>query len=205
MLWIFIHWQFATYYLQTACLFRMTFRSQTEEDFMRVNRRKMWLKLFEYTFDVLLLLLIIYFCIAAHNMSSTWEDIFKVFYVFSITIITFMTLASVNYIHKHSKAIEYLGIKANSTLMKVYGICWLVILLCLIADTIMIILNHALREDDKMVDDAQLFIAITAFFTFTTIINCLLDLLVLYAYHRLNKKLSAKARNLVTEALRRDG
>ena len=33
-------------------------------------------------------------------------------------------------------------------------------------------------------------------------ITCLLDLLVLFAYHRLNNKLSAKAQNLVTHALR---
>ena len=206
VVWITIHWQFATYYLQTACLIRMTFRSQTEEDFMRVRRRRKWLKVVEYSVDGILLGLIIYFCVTAHNLDKSWTTVFNVFYMSAITMMMLVTLNSVHRIHKHSKAIEYFGIKANSTLMKVYGICWLVILLCLLVDIILLMIDYIRYEDYKAgIDVAQekrLLIASWAMDVLLAPITCLLDLLVLFAYHRLKNKLSTKAQNLVAHALR---
>ena len=64
-----------------------------------------------------------------------------------------ITLTSVRHIHKHSKVIEHLGIKANSTLMKMYAASWLILLLAFISDAVLAILFlvrfwHDLKQAD---------------------------------------------------------
>ena len=63
--WFSIHWLFTSYYLQTACLFRMTFRAQTESDFKKVRRRKLCLIGVEYIVLALLLGFLIFLIIKA--------------------------------------------------------------------------------------------------------------------------------------------
>lgn len=56
--------------------------------------------------------------------NNTWNTVYTYFYVIFILGMTLSTLFSVLHIHKNSKSIEVLGIKTNSTLMKLYVIFW---------------------------------------------------------------------------------
>ena len=47
--WTCLQWQFTAYYLQTACLFRITFRAQCDADFEKVRVRKFWLYIIEFS------------------------------------------------------------------------------------------------------------------------------------------------------------
>jgi len=59
-IWEAIHWQFSTYYLQTACLFRITFRASSEADFQKVNRRRKKLLALEYVGYIVFSLFFVY-------------------------------------------------------------------------------------------------------------------------------------------------
>ena len=46
--WISEHWQFTAYYMQTACLLRMTLRARTQREILLVEDRKIKLQILEY-------------------------------------------------------------------------------------------------------------------------------------------------------------
>ena len=61
---------------------------------------------------------------AVKNLSNLWNIVWGTFYVSAIFAMMMMTLFSVRHIHKHSQSIEHLGIRTNSTVMKLYVIFW---------------------------------------------------------------------------------
>ena len=68
-LWIGVNWSFANYYLQTACLLRMTLRSKTPEDFVKVKNRKKWLFAIEYSMDLAYLAVTVYLIATAGTLT----------------------------------------------------------------------------------------------------------------------------------------
>ena len=69
-IWFCIHWLFSWYYLQTACLLKMTFQAKTEEDFARVRRHKLCLLSLEYAVMFLLLLALVFLTLKARDGES---------------------------------------------------------------------------------------------------------------------------------------
>lgn len=55
---------------------------------------------------------------------GAWNNVQEFQYVSIVVIMSTLTLFSVFHIHKHSKSIEHLGIRTNSSLMKAYVIFW---------------------------------------------------------------------------------
>ena len=117
-----------------------------------------------------------------------------------------ITLTSVRHIHKHSKVIEHLGIKTNSTLMQMYAACWLVLLLAFISDTVLALMFlvrfHKALKNLELEQELRFQIACQALSTLLSLATAMLDWLVLYAYHRLSNKMQAKVKNLVTHTLK---
>ena len=59
--WACLQWQFTAYYLQAACLFRLTFSARSDSDYEKVRSRKRCLAILEISvYAVLLLILAVY-------------------------------------------------------------------------------------------------------------------------------------------------
>ena len=121
-MWMCIHWQFTAYYLQTACLLRMTFR---QTDRKKVARRKKKLERLELLIYFVMVCMLVFLIVGAFkDYSIVWNVIWATFQSVSVATMMLTTLFSVRHIHKHSKSIEFLGIRTNSTIMKAYVIFW---------------------------------------------------------------------------------
>ena len=57
--------------------------------------------------------------------SETWNFVWSSFYPLCTITMMLVTLFSVRHIHKHSKSIVQMGIKTNSTVMKLYVVFWI--------------------------------------------------------------------------------
>lgn len=118
-----------------------------------------------------------------------------------------VTLLSLRHINKHSKAIEHLGIRANSKLDKIYLSCWFCVLVVLIAFFILAVLFFAglLPTDDSidLVYMGNVWLAILSFYCVQVLIIGVLNMVVLYAYYKMNHKLTERAKKMITHVLRR--
>ena len=125
-IWVSFHWQFTAYYLQTACLLRMTFSLKEHSDCKRVIKRKYNLQLLEY-FGYIIIILAMSFLIfgAIYDLKDAWKFVWSIFYSLCSIVMMLITLFSVKHIHKYSKSIKKMGIKTNSTLMKLYVVLWI--------------------------------------------------------------------------------
>ena len=56
---------------------------------------------------------------------ANWTSVWMSFFMAAILLMTVITLASVNHIHKHSMAIRRIGIRTDARLMQGYVVCWL--------------------------------------------------------------------------------
>ena len=137
--------------------------------------------------------------------NNTWNTVYTYFYVIFILGMTLSTLFSVLHIHKNSKSIEVLGIKTNSTLMKLYVIFWTTLSLVVLINLLLYFMAKRRLENGYMseVTFAKLEIVQTSILSFEYMICPGLDLLVIFAYFRLGKKLSARAARIVASNLRR--
>ena len=121
--------------------------------------------------------------------------IYGLTYCVWIVLMMLVTITSVQHIHKNSKSIEIYGIKANSTLMKIYSGCWAVILIVLIFISVLtvVLILELVNSDDGIDLEKELRILITcqAMFTLLMMTTGVLDMIVLYAYHRLSNRVAA--------------
>ena len=126
MLWTGIHWQFSSFYMQTACLMQITLRARSDADMRRVQKRKRLLLIIEYaTYALIVTVLIVCIVLSFDTSSSLWNKLFHNFAYSSDLMLVIITSTSMYHIHKHSKAIEDIGIKTNSALMKAYAVGWI--------------------------------------------------------------------------------
>ena len=108
-----------------------------------------------------------------------------------------ISLASVLHIHMNSKVIERLGIKTDSTLMKLYAFCWIgTNLFDIVLFTLSFLIIHEWYDyywmkHMELVKTLRLQIAYISIFMVVTVFLFLLNSLILSAYNRLSRKLSA--------------
>lgn len=116
-----------------------------------------------------------------------------------------VTLYSVCHIHNHSKSIEQLGIKTNSTLMKLYVILWTGESLTVIMQLTLFIIPRGvgMKAGVSKITLEKYYIGYNALYFFQYTICAGLDLLVLYAYFRLGRRLSTRAVSMVAKNLRK--
>ena len=65
LLWIAINWQFTSYYMQTACLLRISLRVRINDDISLVQKRRKRLLKLEYSIYGVIFVLFILCCIAS--------------------------------------------------------------------------------------------------------------------------------------------
>ena len=71
--WESMHWQFCYFYLEMACLFKMTFQTHNDADFEKVRARKRklyWVEAAGYTFLVVMTCILIPIFV---RVQDTWE------------------------------------------------------------------------------------------------------------------------------------
>ena len=83
------------------------------------------LRYVEYNiYGVILLLFLLFAFFDREENAGEWKMAFLLAVAFANILMAVITFASVHHIHKHSKSIEHLGIRTNSSLMKAYVILW---------------------------------------------------------------------------------
>ena len=126
LLWVAIHWQFTAFYMQTACLLRKTLRARSDEELRRVKRTKtclLWLEYLIYCAIVVFFALCWY--LSDDGRAWIWTPVFYMSVSAADISMLVISLVSVLHIHRNSKVIERLGVKTDSTLMKLYAFCWI--------------------------------------------------------------------------------
>mmetsp|Transcript_1235 Transcript_1235/g.1627 ORF Transcript_1235/g.1627 Transcript_1235/m.1627 type:complete len:141 (+) Transcript_1235:559-981(+) len=112
------------------------------------------------------------------------------------------TIFSFRHINKHSKSIERLGVKTNSTVMNLYVLFWFSFGAEIILNIVMYRLRTDALEDGYIETALNYQIVYAILYAPQWLLAAGLDILVLFAYFRLCKKLSAEVSELVTESLR---
>ena len=122
--WFVVHWMFSWYYLQAACLMKMTFKAHSDAELAKVRRSKKYLVVLEYFVLWLLMLFMAFLTMMATGSNprknKIWDTAWFVEYAFMLVVIMVTTLFSFWHIHRNTKVIEHLGIRTNSTVMKLY-------------------------------------------------------------------------------------
>ena len=216
LLLIGIHWQFTNFYMQTACLLRIIMRAKNDDEIRKAERRKKQLFLLEYAVYGLILIVLIFCCIFSDDKRAViWNVTFYMFISISDVALLLITALSVRHINKHSKGIEAIGIKTDSMLMKLYAVCWVGVNVFAIA---IFTLGFFLVDqywyyiyfsnfdwfwgtyDYAFV--LRLQISYICLFMVSFVFLTMLNILILVAYYRLGKKLSSRAKLIVTNTLR---
>ena len=65
--WFVVHWMFSWYYLQAACLMKMTFKAHSDTEFAKVKRTKKCLVALEYIVLWLLMLFLAFLTMMANG------------------------------------------------------------------------------------------------------------------------------------------
>ena len=92
------HWQFTSFYMQTACLFRITFRLRSDEDVERVQKRKSQLLRLEYIVYGFIVIFSVVFSVFAWKVNAIWKLYFSIFLLTTFMCLTLITLASISHI-----------------------------------------------------------------------------------------------------------
>ena len=209
IVWMSLHLQFTSYYLQSACLFRLTFRAQDDEDWDKVRRRKFWLQILEHALYSIFLAIFCYLYVtngSKHDKSSeTWDCVWFIFSSLVYLTIPVIGVSSARHITNNSKSVEQLGIRTNSRVMRVYLAFWVTLGFVSIAGGSCMImldydrrLHHGQHVKYKVTMVVCILIAIRSLF-----VTCL-DLQLFIAYYRISQKLSDKMSRMVTKNLRSD-
>ena len=105
---------------------RITISQRSDKDVERVKKRKRYLLCCEYFVYFVILAVVVFFTFFAVNYENdlVWNLSFVSFLFFSDELMFVITFASMFHIHRNSKSIEYIGVKTNSRLMKVYLAVW---------------------------------------------------------------------------------
>ena len=200
--WRMLMWHFAAHYMKTASLFKKTFQARQDQDFEKIQRQKMYLLVLEWGFQSIQILLTI--CTFVYLGDATplkWNMVSIVIDSATILIISLVAIVSFNHIHKHSAAVEQLGITTNANIIRYQAVLWSVMFFSNVLNSIWFVVlkvNHRYSDIDSCY--SQLMIQ-TIWYTVIVLVGSSLQMLVLYTYYLMSKRLSSKAAKLVANSL----
>lgn len=144
------------------------------------------------------ILIIMVLCCLKSSDEKLWEwNILLFTTIFTSEIsMTFISIVSVRHIHNQSKAIERIGIKTDSKLMKLYAFGWIGLNLFELILLALVIFIFYVADNLRLIIVYE--ITFMVFFVFLVIHN----LLIVLAYYRMSRKLSNRTKNLVASTLR---
>ena len=155
-------------------------------------------------------IMVAYITITFMNRSITetarFHHLHDTFYYLAAVAFALTTLLSARHIHLNSMQVEELGIRTNSTLMKVYVVFWLVLTFCVLTHYSIMswyfkIMDRRGWDKDMNQRQWRLRMAEDIDICILNFISCSLEIMILGAYFRLTKKYSAEATELVTRTL----
>lgn len=163
------------------------------------------LRYVEYNiYGVILLLFLLFAFFDREENAGEWKMAFLLAVAFASILMAVITFASVHHIHKHSKSIESIGVKTDSTLMKIYLISWIALNFFYISHLVLgfFLLPLAVDLSEKKEIDStyglRVSISFVVCFIIVQIFMSIQDILILMAYHRLGHKVSSRTKHLVT-------
>ena len=107
----------------------MTFRAQSDTDFVKVRKRKIYLTVFEWLiYAILLTLMIIQVLMIVYKQG--WWELFPFYSEFTTLAFALTILFAARHIHVNSKQVESLGIRTSSTIIKLYVTIWIGLAIC---------------------------------------------------------------------------
>ena len=159
----------------------------------------------EYNFyGVIFLLFLLFAFFDREENAGEWKMAFLLAVALANILMAVITFASVHHIHRHSKSIESIGVKTDSSLMKVYLTSWIALNFFYIAHLVLgcLLLPLAVDLSEKREIDSvyglRVSISFVVCFILVQIFMSVQDILILIAYHRLGHKVSARTKHLVT-------
>lgn len=123
----------------------------------------------------------------------TWNSVAFFYANLTILLMSLTTILSFRYIHKHSAGVENIGIKTNNSLWRCYVIAWTALGICTLVNTFSIQLLAFDFDKEDVVLVYRRLIGTIILWGFGILISAILQILVLYAYYLLSKRMNTKA------------
>ena len=112
IMFLLIHWEFTTHYLQASYLFQASIQAYNTGDDSLVVKRKFWLRLLEIS--VYAFFLVVFCFLTAFRRWDYWIICWSVIWLGLSCAMTLVTLFSWRHINKSSEALDQLGIQTNT-------------------------------------------------------------------------------------------
>ena len=145
---------------------------------------------------------------------TKWRFFFASFYCFTIITFAITCILAARHIHLNSQQVEKLGIRTNSTIMKAYVTVWVIFaFLWLLLAIITIWFEKVVAKKGwnwhsapDIDEDGFLKISIAGCVVMDIlyVMTAALEVMILYAYYRLSKKLSVQFTKVVALSLQPD-
>ena len=118
MLFLLIHWQFTTHYLQAASLLKPTINAHGSGDLSEVKRRKRFLTMLETAVYVVFVVFFAVMCFYLNN--DYWLITWLIVWLGFSCVLTAITFLSMRHINLNSRSLQAIGIETNKTVMRMY-------------------------------------------------------------------------------------
>ena len=193
------HWLFISYYLQVACLFRLTFMYHDESVLAKMKQRRKLLTVVNVAFQLALLLYVSAAILVdiydTEHLTADIESGNNAFEVLlSVFFATVLTLA-MNHIQKCQKELQSSGIRPNTLVMRLYAACWVVNALL---EAILAAIDTSLRVKDTDSVSSSVSWCFTLAGSAVFICQSCLETLIFWTYLKFSSRLEER---LVTEAI----
>ena len=157
----------------------------------------------EFSVMVLFSAIMIYQILLMRHTEDRFSIVYHVcyyFYEFASVAMALITLLSARHIHNNSKQVEKLGIRTNSVIMKVYVVFWISLAVCTTSCFALININTVQIHLADCCDSdffLRMMIAISTLISLLYVLIASLEIIMLYAYHRISERLSSKETKLL--------
>ena len=122
-LFLMLHWQFASYYLQSAMLFKVTISAPSDTINEQVSHKMKRVWVVQLSAYLSLIVICAVFCVFAS--ASWWTLYFQPYWLLAEFSMTIVTLMAMTHIHKCTQQLTEIGIHKDAVLMKIYIWFWL--------------------------------------------------------------------------------
>ena len=194
--WVLVHWEVTVYYLRTACLLKTSFNQP--EAFKRRNKLMNFIEI--AGISVTLCFLAVYLAylrkITDDRLNVVWA-IFSMFMAMSTSLMVIIITLSFKHIEKETKSLASTGFSINILQVKLYKIAFF-----LTSTSLWIYagfqITFVARGELKTVDNTEIIYQLSFLpMALCYIFGSILDLLVLWSFYKLDKKVSAQMQERV--------
>ena len=186
------HWVFIYFYLEAACLFKMTFLTHSDDDFERLKARKrnlLCVRILGYVVIIGMGFtfggLVLFSVYEVQTLLTVWYAQMSFIYVAG-AILTFYSFYLIN---KNSASIEKIGVRRDSLVMKLYSIFWGTGAIFKLAQFFLLLVIACTDDHDTLFVE-RISVVVPIFGIICWLDSFGLDMLMLLSYNRFGRKIS---------------